>query len=404
MARTAAHAPCYRYEVKFQSKKAGKTTEKAYIEAPDDIVARRRAGKLGRVISLRRKGRSKPVNRSMSYSDRQAFFSRLAAMLASGVSASKALGLLKSTFGGAPGAAAGYLIERMEMGDTLPAAFQHLGRRMVPPATAAMIQAGSHTGATHEAIHSAMEFERTMHTVKTESGRGIWQAAGAFMVAILFMLGTIFIFLPYILESPLMGMTGKGEDELMKKTIAFSYATGYVMAALFAAFTFFILLGTLGRKLAPGAADRLILKIPYYKDMVLARQNFIAFYALGLLIKSGVSMEKSLSLMAETTERGALRKNFQEAEKAVRRGKPWYEQITSLEATDRASLSASLDRNQAGNAMSAISVQYRNLYAVRMASLVPVLQGISALFLMLAGLLMFAITILPMLEMSSQIL
>ncbi|WP_159437936.1 type II secretion system F family protein [Vreelandella massiliensis] len=340
----------------------------------------------------------------MSYGDRQAFLSRLAAMLASGVSAGKALGLLKATFSGAPSAVAGRLLDRMELGDNMTDAFQHLGRKVVPPATVAMIQAGSYTGASHEAIRNAMDFERTMHTVRKESGRGIWQAAGAFVVALLFILATIFGFLPYILDSPLMSMAGQEQDETMQTTVTFSYGVGYVMAVLFTIFMVFVLMGTVGRKVAPVLVDNLILKIPYYKEMVLARQNFIAFYALSLLVQNGVSMERALELMADNTERGALRKNFVDANKAVKRGQPWYEQFTSLEATDRASLGASLDRSQVSDAMAAISTQYRDLYAARMASLVPILQGISALFLLASGLLMFALTILPMLQMTTQVL
>ena len=398
-------SPSFIFEVRYQPLgKATKGIAKTRIEAPNEIIARKRASQLGRVISLVKKGQSKPFKRGMSYSDRQAFLSRLAAMLASGVSGGKALSLLRTTFSGAPSAAASRLLDRMELGDNLTAAFQHLGSKMIPPATTAMIQAGAYTGATHEAIRNAMDFERTMHSVRKESGRGIWQAAGSFVIALLFILGTIFGFLPYILDSPLMNMSGQTEGSLMQNTIQFSYIVGWVMAGIFIVFMGFVLMGTIGRKIAPGLMDKIILKIPYYKEMVLARQNFIAFYALSLLVKNGVSMERALDLMVENTERGALRKNFIDAANAVRKGQPWYEKITSLEATDRASLSASLDREQVANAMTAVSIQYRELYAARMASLVPILQGVSALFLMLAGLLMFGLTILPMLEMTTSIL
>nr|WP_298058749.1 type II secretion system F family protein [uncultured Halomonas sp.] len=389
------------YKARVQTRKGVKAFE---LEAPNETIARKRASRDGRLINIKKKGRSRTLSNTMSVNDRQVFLGRLAAMLGSGIGAGEALSLLKITFKGTIQRASNRLLDRMELGDTLPMAIQHLGPKMIPPTTAAMIQAGSHTGATHEALRGALEFERTMNEVKRNSGKGIWYAMLSFMFAIVFMLGTIFGFLPYILDSPMMAAAGNDSGGILGPSIQFSYATGYVMGALFAVFMVFILMGTVGRKIAPTAMDRLILKIPIYKDVVLAKTNFIAFYALSLLVKNGVSMEEALTLMAENTERGALKTDFTKACSAVRRGQQWHVEFSALDPTDRAALGASLDREQISNAMNEISIQYRQLYAARMSSLVPVLQGISALFLMLAGLLMFAVTILPMLEMSTAIL
>lgn len=387
----------------FQAKVLGRNgTQVINVEAKDLKQAQNRASAQGKVLSIKKKRRFS--GRGMSYGDRQIFLSKLSAMLASSVGASDALRLLRGNFGGPVRRVAVQLENLVESGETLPDAFAMLEHKFIPEATAAMIQAGSHSGATHEALKGAMDFERTMERVRKESGKGLMNAVMGFLIAAGFILGTVFGFLPKVMNSDLMKMGGGANDHMMDWTIQAADVVGYIMLAIGVVFIALVVMGTVGRKVAPVAVDRLILKIPFYKDMILAKNNFVAFYGLSLLVKTGVSMEGSLGLMAQTTKPGALRDDFLKSADAVRKGRPWHQQMRSLEDTDRAALGASLDRSQVSQAMEAISIQYQDIYAQRMASFVPVMQGISALFLMLSGLIMFGVTILPMLKMSTSIL
>lgn len=396
----SAKSQQYRFRATIQSPKK---TFNVYVDAPDERTARFRLRKQGRVLLLKKKGKSKKLAGRMSYGDRQIFFSRLSAMLASGVGVSEALRLLKVTFRGSISTVAGALLDRVEANGSLPEAMMELNNRIIPKATAAMIEAGSYSGSTANAIKDAMQFENTMVSVKKESSKGIWNALLSFVIALLFILGTVFGFLPYIKASPLMASMGD-DQSIMDFTISFSYAVGYVMGLLFFVFIVMFGLATVGRKIMPHIVDRMILKIPYYKDLVLARSNFVAFYGLSLLVKTGVSLEAAFRLLAETTPPGALQSDFKKAESAVRRGQPWANEISSLEDTDRAALGATLDRQQVANAMTAISTQYQELYAQRMGSLVPILQSVSALCLLLSGLIMFGLTTLPMMQLMNSIL
>lgn len=371
------------------------------VEAASAKEAFSQASRFGRVASVKKRRGSKAGK--MSYADRQIFMSRLSAMLSSGVGASEALKLLRITFGGSVKKVSAQLERMIEQGEDLPNAIGKLDKKIIPRATAAMIQAGSHSGATHEALKGAMDFERTMDKVRKESGRGIWSAIGGFLVAGAFIIGTVFGFLPKVMNSDLMKSSGANGSS-MDWTIAAAYGVGYAMGAIGVIFLIMILMSTIGRKIAPVVVDKLILKIPIYKDLVLAKNNFIAFHGLSLLVNTGVSMESAFDLMASTTPPGALQNDFVNSQKAVQRGQPWTNTMKSLEATDRAALGASLDRSQIANSMKAISQQYQDIYAQRMASFVPIMQGVSALFLMLSGLIMFGVTIMPMLKMSTAIL
>nr|WP_281070000.1 type II secretion system F family protein [Pelomicrobium methylotrophicum] len=328
------------------------------------------------------------------------FLSRLAAMLASGVGAGEALKLIRDTFDGRVRDVAHALLLKVESGLTVAEAIEEAGTRAFPEAVSAMIKAGSHSGATWKALRDAMSFEREIRAIRKGSAKGIWSAIGGFAAAAAFIFGTVFWMLPQMMKSDLMKLAGGQEN--LRWAIEFSYGTGYVMAALAGIAAFFLLLATVGRKIAPVLVDALILRIPVYKDFVLARNNYIAFYAMSMLVATGVRLEQAFSLMAKTTPPGALRNDFARAREAVRRGSPWALAMKTLHPTDRAALASSMDRDQVAKAFSAIADQYRDLYAQRTAAITAILQATAMIFLVLSGLIMFALTILPLLELSSK--
>lgn len=370
------------------------------VEAATARDAELRAGRRGTVVSVKR---VRSIRMSgLKYGDRQILLSKLSAMLASRVGASQALTLLRDTFTGRIKHVAHDLLMRVEAGASVPEAIAAQGPRDFPSTVAAMIEAGANSGATPQALRDAVDFERNLHDIRRTSSRGIWGALASFLVGIVFVVGTVFLMVPKIMASPLITMAGGGES--FSRSIYFAHLIGYGTLVLLIAAILLGLLGTVGRKIAPMFADAVILRIPLYKDIVLARGYFVAFYGLGLLVKAGVRMERALELMADSTPPGALCADFRRARDAVKNGRPWAAVMRTLQPTDRASLGASLDRVQVSEAMEAISIANRDLYAQRVATLAPVLQVMAALGLIVSGFLMFGLTILPVMQMSTKIL
>lgn len=370
------------------------------IEARDARDAELRATRKGTVLGVKKVRALRMA--ALTYRDRQILLSRLSAMLASQVSATKALELLRDTFGGRIKHVAHELLLKVESGYTVPDAIVAQGGRDFPATTAAMIGAGAQSGATAQALRDAMAFEQRLRQIKKESARGIWPAMGAFVVAIAFVVGTVFWMVPAIMGSPLMQMTNAAKN--FQTSIAWGYTLGYVMIVILAFITLLFLLATLGRTLAPRAADAVILRIPVYKDLVLSKNHYVAFYGLALLVKTGVRMEEALSLVADATGAGALRDDFKRAREAVKTGRPWAPAMRTLQATDRAALGASMNQAEVAEAMDAISLSCRDLYAQRVAALTPTLQVLAAVGLVISGLVMFGLTILPVLKMSTRML
>jgi general secretion pathway protein F len=125
-------------------------------------------------------------------------------------------------------------------------------------------------------------------------------------------------------------------------------------------------------------------------------------YGLSLLVKSGVRTEEALRLSAEGAPRGALRTDLVAATLAVKTGKHWPQAMTTFHPTDKASLLSASDREQVASTLGTLANQYRELYAQRLGSFVPALNLVAALFMSIAGGLLFGQAILPMLMASGS--
>jgi general secretion pathway protein F len=373
------------------------------IQARNKEEALAHIERMGRVVTFKRKvGVS--IRTGLSAGDRQIFFTRLSAMLSSKVGTSDALTLMRDTFTGNIQEVSGRLLSYVESGDDLSAAFDRIGNPDFPDATVALIKAGARSGETWRAIKDAAEFEYQLHNIKKGAAKGLITGVFSFIFAgLLTVVSTLYIG-PEIMNSALIKSANHDGSVDIGWINTTAEVMGYLMAALMTIGLLFWILASVGRKLAPVKADNLILKIPFYKDLVLSRNNFVVLYGLALLIKSGVRTEEALRLSAEGAPRGALRYDLVAAMTAVKTGRPWPKVMQTLHPTDKAALMSATDREQIASTLDTLAAQYRELYAQRLGSFVPAINMLAALFMSIAGGLLFGQSILPMLMASQSML
>jgi general secretion pathway protein F len=373
---------------------------KVTIEAESIAVAQKRAKAMGKLISIDPK-RGFDFEIKMDGGERQVFLQRLAAMLSSRVGAGEALSLMGSTFSGPISNVAKRMLSFVEAGDSIGASMKKVGEKHFGSQVIALVQAGERAGDTAKALKNAAEFEVEMDRIKKSSGMGIASGLVSFGIAAILILGTKFFFAPKMLESDILQM----KWDLIEGTVSFwdSVATwSSVFMGIFFMFLMFILfLSTIGRFTFPSKADKIIMKMPIIKDLILAKNNYTALFGLSMLIESGVSMEQSLMISAKSTRRGQMQEDFKAAHLAVRKGKPWATAMYGLHPTDKAALSTSEDREQISNSLLAIADQYKAIYASKIAITAPLLQSVAALFLLIGGGVLFGMSILPMLQVSA---
>lgn len=385
--------PLYEGKVKV----SGKEVRTVEVQARNKAEALAHISKIGRVLTFKRRIGIDATS-GLTPSDRQIFLNRISAMLSSKVGTSEALRLMRDTFSGKIQEISARALRYVEAGADLPQALEMLGNKDFPAATIAMIKAGSGSGNTGKAIKDAADFEYQLHSIRKGAAKGLWLGVGAFVGAgILTVVSTLYVG-PEIMNSVLIQAANKTGAVNIDVINTVAYVVGYLMAGILVVGMLFWLLASVGRRVLPMKADTLILKIPFYKDLVLSRNNFIVLYGLSLLIKSGVRMEEALRLSAEGAPKGALRHDLTMAVDAVKTGKPWPKAMRTLHPTDKAALLSATDRVQVASTLDTLASQYRELYAQRLSSFVPMINLLAAVFLSISGGLIFGQTVLPMLQ------
>lgn len=389
------------YSIKVKTRTGLRALE---LTARNQEEARKTAERVGRVISLRKR-MTFSTAAPLTQAERHVFFTRMASMLSSRVGTSDALALLRDTFTGKIQEVAGRLLGFVESGDDLADAIERVGSPDFPEATIALIKSGAKSGETWRSLNDAAKFEYELHQVKKGAAKGLVAGIVGFLFAgVTTVVSTIYVG-PKIMGSDLIqSAQARGAQIDIGWITAVGNVLGYMMGAILVVGILASLLAGVGRKILPVQVDRLILSVPYYKDLVLAKNNFVVLYGLSLLVRSGVRMEEALRLSAQSAPKGALRNDLTNAYEAVKRGRPWAKVMDTLHPTDKAALLSAPDKEQTAQTLSTLADQYRDLYAQRLGSFVPTLNLVSALFLSLSGGILFGQAILPILMASEGLL
>lgn len=380
----------------------GGIQEKVTVSAKTERAAKQDASRLGRVLAVKRQ-RQLYHSRRMNLSDRLIFMQRLASMLASKVGATEALDVIYHSFSGSVREAARILKDRIaNHGEQFAEAMASAGPRFFPDTTVAIIRTGSQGGDLAYAIREAARFESEIAQVKKESGKGLLSALGGFMVGVITILISTMYVAPEVMQS---GFVQEGEGDIGWIMVLADWTT-YTALTLGGLVGILFFLSVIIRPISPATIDRVVLRIPYYRDMVLAKSNYMVFFGLAVLLKAGLRVEEALTLSIDSAPRGELKNDLVRARKALVSGSstPWPYVMNMLHPTDKASLATAQDRTQVATTIEDLAFQYQALYRSRMETFVPALQAFSALFLSIAGFVLFGVSVLPFMQSSSGIL
>ncbi len=379
---------------------AGGRTRVLHVPAADAAAARAAVAHHGRVISIRREIGGGLFAAALGRSERYILMIRLAAMIESKVGVAEALRRLGETFRGRVRRVAGELVEAIEIGDDLPAAFERLPLAFPAPVVA-LVRAGCHAGNTPKALRDAAAFEQEIAEIERHFSFALLSAILNFFLAAAVMVGTTSYLNPLILNTDLIRSAGKSVDT--GAMMALANGATFLVLMLSTLLVLMIGVATIGRRLAPVACDRLIAQFPVYRPIAQGRDIYITLYKLSLLIRSGVAIDGALALVAESGPPGAMRRDLGNARAEVKAGRPWAEALRLLPAVDRASLLAAEDRTEVARTLNALALQYKDLYIHGLGVIVPVLKSVSVVFLGIAGAVLFGLTVLPMFQVTSFI-
>lgn len=369
------------------------------VDAADADAARAALSGRGRILSVRRRS-SFTLARTLDHNERHILFIRLAAMLESKVGLAEALRRIASSFEGRIRRVAEQMADAVEIGDDLPGAMERLPGDF-PATVVALVRAGGYGAGTPDALRNAATFETDMLSSARDFRIGLWISVGHALLGAVTMILTAHVLNPWLMQTDLI-RNARTEVDVAWVELASNVTTGLVLAFLLLVAVLGTV-GTLGRRLAPAVADRILFALPVYRHIALGLSHYITFHKLSLLISSGVGMDKALNLAADSADQGMLAEELRRAARAVVLGKGWAEALRSVHATDRASLAAAESRAEVARTLHALALQHRDLYLLNVRMAQPVLRGTAVVFLGVSGLVLFGLTILPILQISEQL-
>lgn len=362
-------------------------------------AAQQEAARFGYVVSVRRQVTWQPEGR-LSSRERALFLSKLAGLLAARVGMGEALKLIQGQFKGRAAVVADLLARKIEAGADFAEALESLGAKDFPCSLVALIKAGMRAGGTADALEKASDFEEELDALRQTSRKGLLSAAMGYIAAVATIVVSMLWIGPAVMDSPLLANseTDMGWALTLGNVLAaLTGATGLALIVLFA-------IATLGKKAAPLQADRITLSVPGWRHALLGRERFLSLFSLSTMIRAGLPLERALRIAKDTIPPGRLQVQLGEAAQSVEAGTEWADKLIDLEAIDRAALGAAMDRAQISQVLSRTANQAKRQYADSVSALVTAMQLISAVSLTLGGALLFALSILPMLQASQQIL
>lgn len=385
--------------VRYIDKRYGKVVEVDIVAQTERDVRVNFSAK-GTIIDIKRKKRLFAQKCVLSSAERYVLLSRLSTMISSKVGTGESLRLMRDTFTGKIQKVAGEMLKKIEQGHGIGEAMDQVGHGAFPPGIVALVKAGIRGGDTGRALLDAATFEQELNDIKKESNKGMGSAIFGFLFAGAFLVGSSFYMSPKVKESPIFQ-----EVEIDTSVIdILATVMGWVMLVVMVLFFSLVFLGSVLKRIAPSISDNIILKIPVYRDLVLAKNAYATLYGLSMLVGSGVRIEDSLKITMDNAPKGALRSDVERAWESIRAGDAkWPAKMRTLHATDRAALMTSSNRDQIAKTLMHLSAQSRRLYGERLKLIIPTMQLISAALLSFTGAIMFGQIILPMLKMTQGI-
>lgn len=374
-------------------------TRNIEINAKDSESASNIALSHGAVLSVKRKVKLFSGIKLTS-SERFIFLMRLSTMLSSKLGAGESLRLMSTTFKGNIKIVSEELLKKLESTDNFGQALEEVGPAAFPSSLVALVKAGELGGDTGDALREAANFEQELNDIKQESGKGMGSAIFGFMVAGGFLIGSSFYMGPKV-KGIMESFPGAAPDTAMVDFLAM--AMGWAMIVIMVFFLILVFLGSVLKGLMPNFADKVILMIPFYRDLILSKNSYSTLYGLSMLISSGVNIEQSLRITRDNAPRGQLKTDLNDSLNAILAGEEWPDRMSTLHDTDKASLKTSSDKEQIAKTLNNLSFQYRRLYAERIKIIIPTMQLITAMLLSVTGSIMFGQIIMPMLQLTQSL-
>ena len=338
----------------------------------------------------------------MTSSERYIFLHQLATMNIAKVPLSVGLKTLREHHGGRIGRCAASLEAGVAAGRQV-ADLMYEDKRNFPGAVGLLVKAGSKgQGGTAQALKKAAEFERQILGAATKGAKGLYSAGFWITTATISIFACPLWLTPYLQESQLFQLTENPISWAWLDNM--SYIMGFITLALMLLGMFIFFIVGVGQRLFPQFSDKMVLRLPYLRDIVFTRDNFISLYRFSLMVKAGVTLEEALETTWKDTRKGALKDDLHRALNNVKTGRPWAEGFRTVDPTDKVALSMASDKERLGEILEQVADQNRAIYVRRLEVLQPIMAVIGGLSMVLVYAITGLYSIVPFSELFGKLM
>ncbi|AXK44118.1 type II secretion system F family protein [Erythrobacter aureus] len=363
--------------------------------------ARLAAQRMGTVLGMPKLVKGRRTG-GMTSAERYVFLHQLATMLIAKVQLSRALQILRESHGGRIARAAAGLEAGVASGRSI-ADLMYEDKRNFPGAVGLLVKAGSSgTGGTAEALKKAAEFERQILGAATKGAKGLYSAGFWVVVATISIFACPLWLTPYLQESQLFQLTDQPIQWEWLDMLSYGLGAITLIMMLVGMFLFFLV--GVGQRLFPQASDAIVMRLPFMKDIVFTRDNFVSLYRFSLMVKAGVSLEEAISTTYNDTRKGALKDDLGRALHNVKVGEPWAKGFRTVHPTDKAALSMATDKEALGGILEQVADQNRAIYIRRLEIVQPVMAMIGGISMVLVYAITGLYSIVPFSELFGKLM
>lgn len=375
--------------------------EEQLVAADNLEEARNKVRHHGRILSIKAKSSwSITATKALSPAQRVTFLQKLSTMVGSKVQLETALKTLELAFTGPIRAASTSIIAKIGNGTDFADALKSMPKDF-PEGTTALIDAGMRSGEFHTALSDAALFELEMQDIKKTSSGGLWEGIIYLVAGAALILATAYGFGPYFMSTSFM----QTADIDIGWVVMLSDLLGGFIALISAIVIAVLILTKVIRPITPVFADKITLRLPFYRELALNRQHYIVFYTLSRLVDSGIRLDLAISISIQAAPKGEVKEDLQRALESLKKGNDnWALSMHNISDIDKAALTTSQNIKDVTRAIKSVSEGKKNDYARTLRATVPIVSGLGYFMMVSAGFLLFAFTTFPTLQMMKNMI
>lgn len=367
------------------------------VSAQSITDAKEKASSMGRVLSAK-VAKGQLISQGLKATERVFLLRRIASLTKSRNSLANTLDTIADTFPGKIADISKSLSAKMQDGANVIDALKTMPEHF-PPATVSLIKSEIHANGISSAFRNAAQFEEEMLKIGKDASSGFSGAMVQVIVGILTILGTVYWMAPWLLDSPMFSMAER--TPIVDMMFLVGDIHGVIIGAMTAIAFVILLMTQVFRPLIPDMSDRITVKIPVFRDIVLSKKYYVVFYSLSLLVKAGINIKESLEVAHESAPRGAIKQDIQAAIRALEEGRVWVDDMVNLSKTDRACIRTAESRDDIAESFMDIADSHKDIYVYRIRQVIPVLY-LTGVYMSVVGMvLMMGLTIIPTFQLSS---